>query len=348
MRHAAARAPLWILLLAAPVLLGSTPPGATIPTAPIVPAPPTDGIADPATTTSEVTPFIQPFDLDATRRMAVNVMVGGQGPFSFLVDTGAERTVIAKELAERLGLLPGATLRLATIGGSATAQSYRVAALQMTDLHMSGFEAPAFAGRHIGAAGLIGVDMLEDRRVLIDFRKESMAILETRRRARPIIRDDDAIVVTARNQAGRLILADARLDGHRVDVIVDTGAQTSVGNLAFQRLVANRKQNRLPFLPVTLNAVTGEPVAAMRTIVRRISINGMEVNDLPVSFADSQAFRALDLAERPALLLGMDSLSLFDRVEIDFPNTRVVFDLPERASRDPALRYAAAGIAAGS
>jgi hypothetical protein len=86
----------------------------------------------------------------------------------------------------------------------------------------------------------------------------------------------------------------------------------------------------------------------MRTIVRRISINGMEVNDLPVSFADSQAFRALDLAERPALLLGMDSLSLFDRVEIDFPNKRVVFDLPERASRDPALRYAAAGIAAGS
>jgi predicted aspartyl protease len=211
----------------------------------------------------------------------------------------------------------------------------------MTDLHMAGFDAPAFFGRHIGAAGLIGVDMLEKRRILIDFRKESMQILETKLRARPIIRDDDAIVVTARNMAGRLILSDARLDGKRVDVIVDTGAQTSVGNLALQKLVADRRQNRLPFLPTVLGAVTGEAVPATRTAIRRIVINGMDVNDLPVSFADSQAFRALGLTERPALLLGMDSLSLFDRVEIDFPNKRVVFDLPDRADRQTRQRFAA-------
>ena len=82
-------------------------------------------------------------------------MVGGKGPFSFLVDTGAERTVIARELAERLGLAEGAKLRLATIGGSATVPSYRIAALQMAKLHLASVEAPAFFGRHIGAAGLI-------------------------------------------------------------------------------------------------------------------------------------------------------------------------------------------------
>ena len=63
--------------------------------------------------------------------------------------------------------------------------------------------------------GVIGIDMLENRRVLIDFRNESMQILETRKRARPIIHDEDAIVVTARNSAGRLILSDARLGGRR-------------------------------------------------------------------------------------------------------------------------------------
>jgi predicted aspartyl protease len=288
-----------------------------------------------------VVPFIQPFDLDATRRMAVQVMVGGKGPFSFLVDTGAERTVIARELAARLGLAEGAKLKLATIGGSAVVPSFRVAALRMSDLHLPSLDAPAFFGRHIGAAGLIGVDMLEERRVLIDFLRERMEILETRKRARPIIRDDDAIVVTARNSAGRLILSDARLDGKRIDVIVDTGAQTSVGNLALQRLVAAKRANRLPFQPTTLGAVSGEEVAAVHTAIRRIVINGMDINDLPVSFADSQAFRALGLAERPALLLGMDSLSLFDRVEIDFPNKRVVFDLPEGATRDMGRRYAA-------
>lgn len=329
------------LLLAAPLLAGATPPApapAASPASPPAAATAPGEIAPPVV----VTPIIQPFDLDATRRMAVDVTVGGQGPFSFLVDTGAERTVIARELAARLGLAEGEKLRLATIGSATTVASYRVAALRMTDLSMNPFDAPAFAGRHIGAAGLIGVDMLENRRILIDFRKETMAIRDSKRRARPIITDDDAIVVTARNSAGRLILSGARIDGRRVDVIVDTGAQTSVGNLALQRLVASRRANRFPFFPTTLNAVSGEEVPATRTAIRRIVIEGLDINDLPVSFADSQAFRALGLADRPALLLGMDSLSLFDRVEIDFPNKRVVFDMPEGARRDTGQRYASA------
>ena len=85
-----------------------------------------------------------------------------------------------------------------------------------------------------------------------------------------------------------------------------------------------------------------------RDAAERIVINGMDVNDLPVSFADSQAFRVLGLHDRPALLLGMDSLSLFDRVEIDFPNRRVVFDLPDGATRQTGQRFAANMPARGS
>ncbi|MCW5646800.1 MAG: aspartyl protease family protein [Sphingopyxis sp.] len=337
MTHLLRRSMVWAALVAAPVPVGASPSAATPPSpAPVAADPPA-----PPEMASEIVPFIQPFDLDATRRMSVQVTIGGQGPFAFLVDTGAERTVIARELAMRLGLVEGAKLRMATIGGSATVPSFRVAALQMSNLHLAAVDAPAFHGRHIGAAGLIGVDMLEERRVLIDFRKEKMEIRETRRRAPPIINDDDAIVVSARNSAGRLILSDARLSGRRIDVIVDTGAQTSVGNPALQQLVAERRANRFPFVATELGAVTGEAVPAMRTAIKRIVINGMDVNDLNVSFADSQAFRALGLNDRPALLLGMDALSLFDRIEIDFPNKRVVFDLPDAAQRPTVPRFAA-------
>ncbi len=344
----AVRSPLWPLLLAAPLLVGATP-------GPVAPAPklalqPSTSAAEPdpdpamlGENLENIAPFIQPFDLDATRRMAVAVMVDGQGPFSFLVDTGAERTIIARELAARLGLDRSERLRLATIGTSvAVAPSFRVASLEMTDLRLNPFDAPAFAGRHIGAAGLIGVDMLEKRRLLIDFRKEKMEILASRRHARPLIRGSDAIVVTAHNSAGRLILSNARIDGRHIDVVVDTGAQSSVGNLALQKLISARGQNSMPFSPAVLGAVTGEDVPAVRTAIKRIEIEGISINDLPVSFANSKAFDALGLNKRPALLLGMDSLSLFDRVEIDFPNKRVVLDMPSGARRETGQRYAAA------
>jgi predicted aspartyl protease len=296
--------------------------------------------ADAAGSTA-VAPLIQPFDIDASRRMSVPVMIGAAGPFSFLVDTGAERTVISRELANRLALTEGARLRLATISGPTTAPSYKVAALAMTDLKLAPFEAPALNGNHIGAAGLLGVDMLQGRRILVDFRKEEMRISESRRKVRPIIRDDDAIVVTARNLAGRLILSGARIDGRRVDLIVDTGAQTSIGNLAMMRLVRERRQNRFDFVKSSLTGVNGETIDAQKTVLHTVNIEGMDVNDLTISFADSHAFRALGLADRPAMLLGMDGLQLFDRIEIDYANKRIIFDLPDSAGRNGGYRLAA-------
>src|SRR5690349_9287771 len=44
------------------------------------------------------------YDSDETWRMTVLVDVDGRGPYPFIVDTGAERTVVARELAEALQL----------------------------------------------------------------------------------------------------------------------------------------------------------------------------------------------------------------------------------------------------
>src|SRR5205085_7473083 len=46
---------------------------------------------------------------DLNDRMTVGVNISGRGPFPFIVDTGAERTVISSELARSLSLQPGRT-----------------------------------------------------------------------------------------------------------------------------------------------------------------------------------------------------------------------------------------------
>ena len=44
---------------------------------------------------------------DAAERMTVPVLLSGTGPYRFLVDTGADRTAISREIASSLGLPPG-------------------------------------------------------------------------------------------------------------------------------------------------------------------------------------------------------------------------------------------------
>ncbi|MFM9978490.1 MAG: aspartyl protease family protein, partial [Sphingomonadaceae bacterium] len=79
------------------MLLGS--PAASQNAAPLVPDAPTD-----VTTTIVEPGFVQAILLDRTDRMTLPVHIGGQGPFGFVVDTGAERSVISNELARRLAL----------------------------------------------------------------------------------------------------------------------------------------------------------------------------------------------------------------------------------------------------
>ncbi|MEY4574122.1 MAG: hypothetical protein RL251_244, partial [Pseudomonadota bacterium] len=64
---------------------------------------------------SDVAAITEQFGIDRSDRMTVQVRVNGSDAVPFIVDTGAERTVIANDLARKLALEAGPTLTLATI-----------------------------------------------------------------------------------------------------------------------------------------------------------------------------------------------------------------------------------------
>jgi hypothetical protein len=64
------------------------------------------------------------------------------------------------------------------------------------------------------------------------------------------------------------------------------------------------------------------------------------IRNLPIAFADVQPFRQLGLDDRPAVLLGMDALRLFDRVSFDFARREVRFLVPDSSSLERRLRLA--------
>ncbi len=288
-------------------------------------------IDSPAMVESELIPgFEQQFEIDRSDRMTVPVSINGSVTYPFIVDTGAERTVIATDLAKALKLEQGPQLKLATITGTAYADSYMIENLTMNTINVALIEAPGLERRNLGAYGLLGIDSLEDHKVLLDFKNTKMDVLPSKRKAGLGKLERGMIVVTAKRRAGRMILSDAEVGGVKVDIILDTGAQSSMGNYALRDRLRKRDM-RFDYVPVLMRSVTGDTLTGDFTQVRDINIGGVTISDLPVTFADNYAFTALKLERKPAILLGMDALKLFDRVMVDFSNRRVGFDLPKGA-----------------
>jgi hypothetical protein len=110
-------------------------------------------------------------------------------------------------------------------------------------------------------------------------------------------------------------------------VVLDTGSMVSMGNDALRKLVGSRLHQQ-DMQQIQLTSVTGDKLRADYTQVPRIKIGDVEFSSLPVAFAEVAPFKRFGLTQRPALLLGMDALRSFRKVDIDFPNRQVRFLMP--------------------
>ena len=292
-------------------------------------------------TDDHIPAIIEQFAIDRSDRMTVQVQVNGSAAVPFIVDTGAERTVIANDLARKLQLESGPVLTLATISGRTQVNSFFIDKLTTASVNLEGLEAPGLERSNLGAYGLLGIDSLEDSRVLLDFANQKMDVLASRKTRGKTKLENGMIVVTAKKKAGRMIISSAKIDGIKVDIILDTGAQSSMANLALRDKL-RRRHRTFDYVPVKMRSVTGSILNGEFTQLKEIEVGGLTINDLPITFADNYAFTALKLQDKPAILLGMDALQLFDRVLIDFGNRRVGFDLPKGVTRKMPARMASA------
>lgn len=270
------------------------------------------------------------FDKDRYERMTVAVTIGGQGPYRFFIDTGAQATVVTRPVIDAISLSPSGRATLVAMGSSKSVETVEIDGLEFADRSLSGLTAPLLEKEHIGADGILGLDSLQDLRVLIDFTADSMSVADARELGG---NTGYEIVVRARAKLGQMIITDARLNGVRTAVIIDTGAQNSMGNLALLKKLRKRAEEEMESTDVH-----GVKVKSNLAFAERLVIGDMELQDIPIGFADSPAMDALGFADKPALILGMGNLHLFERVAIDFATRRVLFDLPGGTFRRDLLR----------
>jgi predicted aspartyl protease len=264
-------------------------------------------------------------DPDGHERLTVAITIEGQGPFDFLIDTGAQATVLSRELADRLQLTDRMPATLVGLVSRVQTETVAVDGLMLGQHNFNVANAPLVDAQHLGNGidGILGLDGLQQRRVLIDFIKRKIEVADAEELGG---NRGYEIVVKARRRLGQLIITNALVDGVRTAVLVDTGAQGSVINQALVDRLRSRSRET-----TRLTDVNGTQVEGQIHMLSAFKVGKMTINGIPAFVAESPALKALGLDDEPAMMLGMRELKLFRRVAIDFDTRRILFDMPRSA-----------------
>ena len=302
----------------------------------VPPAPPRIGKPRPAPATPSDVPPLPPAQIDNSlaiggqevdarkvkTRLQVEVGVNGVGPYRFVVDSGADSSVVGLRVAESLRLPLGSPAVLNGMTARNIVDRVKVDRLSLGSTVIRDLELPALEESHLGGDGLIGIDALVQQRLMMDFDKRQIRVEDARQ---PIKTYPGEIVIIAKRRRGQLILTQVRANGLPLDAVIDTGSEVTIGNSALRDKLLRR--NRDKFWKAQITGVTGVTVNLDMAIVRELRLGPITMQNVPMAFADVPPFALFGLSGEPALLIGTDLLESFSKVSLDFRARRVRFQL---------------------
>lgn len=263
---------------------------------------------------------------DKNEHMLAPVSINGQGPFNFLLDTGANISCVSYRLAQRLALEMGAPAVVHTVVGARERPSVIIDDLQVGPRTRRRVSAPSLPIVGPEVDGVLGVDWLKGQRLVLDFKANKLEITHSKHdEAEP----GHVVVVPARRKHGQLTIVDADLSGRKISAIIDSGAQSTLCNGPLRELVreaAARKGSVEETRIVRLESLAGESFRGETLYLPFLRLGGLHLGNVQVTYADAHVFDVWGLKESPALVIGMDLLKQFEVVALDFGRSAVRFE----------------------
>lgn len=255
---------------------------------------------------------------DDQGRIVVPVTLNGQGPFFFMLDTGATHTVMAHQTLEKLGLQADPERRVLLRGLSGVkpiptvlVRNMQAGTMQFNEIRMPVLDAPILAG----VDGVIGNDTLGQHRITADLEADQILIVNTQ--GAPAERTHLVVPFTPLSRAP--IMVDAIVGGVRARAIIDTGGADTLGNVALLKALRRQvRSNYKTIAPIGITDITDTTQPALLMSVKRLAVGPVEFEDFRVSFGNYSVFDRWGVNDRPTLLIGMDALGLLSGFAIDY------------------------------
>jgi hypothetical protein len=260
--------------------------------------------------------FVAPTRRDRVGRIWAPVSVNGRGPFRLVLDTGASHSALTAKVVEALGITsdPRRKTMLRGVTGSAEVPVVPISTLEIGELLMEPKQLPVVPDALGGAEGILGSEGLANKRIHIDFRRDSITI----RRSKNERAESGFATIPVNFMRGRLLSVDAYLGGVPVKAIIDTGGQATLGNEALRIALAERQRKQQAFNPNEVMGATLDVQVGNRLSTPSLAIGDVVVRNAAMTFADFAIFEHWKMTREPAMVVGMDVLGLLDTLIIDY------------------------------
>jgi hypothetical protein len=270
---------------------------------------------------------------DAANHLMVDVRINGNGPYHFVVDTGADRTILASEVAVELGLSHGEEVMLKGVVRAVLTETVSIRTMTFGSITKRHLVVPTLSRSLLDADGYLGLDFLDGHRVTFDFQNHKLQVSEPRARiSADWLRENEARI-RASGSSGHLQALDCMVDGIPATAFIDSGAEVSAANEPLLAALARRNPSFGGMGSIHLVDITGGKILGKVAMVKKIRLTAaLTFTDCPLVIADFLVFDVWGLRQRPALLIGMNLLRQFARVSIDYGLQELRFDLAAYSS----------------
>ena len=249
------------------------------------------------------------------------VEVNGEGPFEFILDTGAGTSLLSSELGQRLGVKILGSKEGQSAGGAISVSLAKVSSLAVGSAKLRDVDVGLVDLSHIGKTvgakidGDLGYNFLKHFRITLDYRKSEIRLDDPKRFE--LAGQSAAVTEVAMrlaNPSKPLILVDVYANGRGpFQFAIDTGTSTT----AITPELA--KQLGMASSPIGAATTGGAHVNVTAGALQSFQVGGARIDNLAVIVADFFAMLSNALGAKLDGIVGYNFLRNY-KVALDYPN----------------------------
>ncbi len=259
--------------------------------------------------------------------LVVPAFVNGKGTVPFILDTGADESLIYDWFARQQGLQPGKATSVEGMTGATMMPTYQLDSISVDGRTIRNLKVSGLPDRKDAeiAAGVAGNDLMDGSIATFDYSCRTVTLTPKPTSMRKLLTSKAVMIDGGTVIDGTQLTLPVTLNGVAGTAILDTGSRGTEINPLFARAAHLDTDGSAFGRGETLYGAAASATETREGKVEAISFAGRTVKGLTVRIADLSVFGSFGMGDKPAMILGINAMRTL-RLVYDHQAKRFWFD----------------------